>query len=426
MRRPPLAIFAGVRTPFLKAGGLAAALGADELGTIVARELLLRTGIDAARLDHVVTGNVGQPVHAANLSRVIALRAGVPASVPAYTVHRNCASGFEAVTQCADLLAVGRGRLFLALGTESMSNYPLLFGSRARDWFSTLSKAKSFGAKLRSALRFRPSMMKPEVALLLGLTDPVAGMGMGETAEVLAREWQISREEQDRYAAASHAKALAHREILREETMDLVVGSTHVRDDDGVRSDSTPERLAKLRAVFAKVQGSVTAGNASQITDGAVALLVGDPALSGEIGLEPLGLLEDFAYAGCDPARMGLGPVHAMSRLLPADSGPALEAIDHFEINEAFAVQVLSCVAAAESDEFARRALGRSTRLGRIPTDRLNPLGGAIALGHPVGASGARLVLSALLSLRRSHKRRALVSACIGGGQGAALVVTHS
>jgi len=393
-------------------------LGADDLGTLALRELLLRTDVDPSRLDTVVCGNVGQGPDAPNIGRVIALRAGVPESVEAMTVHRNCASGFEAITQCALRLRAGRGDLFAAVATESMSNYPLLFRPRAVAWFKRLQRARSVWARMRTLVGFRPSMISPEAALIRGLTDPVVGMGMGDTAELLAREWAISRSAQDGFAAESHRKALAGRDKLREETFDVVHQGGVLRDDEGVRDDSTPERLARLRTVFDRRHGSVTAGNSSQITDGAVALLVGDERWAETMGLTPLGFLDEWAYAGCDPRRMGLGPVHAMSRLHPDAPLPDYDLI---EINEAFAAQVLACLRAAEDGDYARDVLSRDDPLGTIPTERLNVNGGAIAMGHPVGMTGARLVLTSLLELRRRHGSRALATLCIGGGQGGAL-----
>jgi acetyl-CoA acetyltransferase family protein len=418
-----LAIFDGVRTPFGRAGGKLRTLRAEDLAARVAREVVLRSGVDPSRLDGVVVGNVGQGARAANVARVAALLAGIPASVHAWTVHRNCASGFEAVTQAADKVAAGRGDLYLAVAAESMSNYPLEFGDAATAFFARLSKAKSFGAKLAAFASFRPSMLAPRVALLDGLRDPVAGLGMGNTAELLAREHGVSREDQDAFAAESHRKALAAREKLRDETCDVAVDGAIVRDDEGVRTDSTPEKLAKLRPVFESVDGSVTAGNSSQISDGAVALLVGSESAGEKHGLKPLGFLDSYAYVGLEPERMGLGPVYAIDRLFK-DAAPPWESIDVVEINEAFAAQVLACLKAAADPEWNKSRLRRDVPLGPIPEDKLNLNGGAVALGHPVGASGARLVLTSLKELRRRGGRRALVSLCVGGGQGGALLLS--
>jgi acetyl-CoA C-acetyltransferase/acetyl-CoA acyltransferase len=418
---PRLAIFAGVRTPFGKAGGALKDWFAEDLGALVTRELLLRTGVPPDAIDGVVAGNVGQTSRAANVARVIGLRAGIPERVPAWTVHRNCASGVEAVSEAADQVALGRGRLYVAIGVESMSNYPLEFNRRGRDFFARLQKAKTLGQRLGALASVRPSMFAPKVALLEGLTDPTVGLNMGQTAEVLAREWKITRAMQDAFAVSSHLKATAAVAALREETVDVVTKTGVLRDDEGVRPDSSVEKLAKLKPVFDRTLGTVTAGNSSQITDGAVAVLAGDEARGRELGLPVLGYVESFAYAGLDPARMGLGPLHAIDRLFPGAAVP-WPTFDVVEINEAFAAQVLACIEAAKDPGFAR-TLGRPAPLGDIPVDRLNPNGGAIALGHPVGASGTRLILTALLELRRRRGRRALISACVGGGQGAAMTL---
>jgi len=423
--KQPLYLVAGVRTPFAKMGTTLAACDAAELGRTSTAALLARTGIDPATIDEVIFGCVGNPVDAANVGRVIALRAGIPQQVPAITVSRNCASGFEAITQAAQKAAAGDGDLFVVGGAESMSNYPLLYNDAAVKKFAALGKAKTFGAKLGAFAAFRPKdLFAPKIALMLGLTDPVCGLGMGQTAELLARDWKLSRDAQDEFALRSHQKAEAARARLREEITPVYPRrgkeAAAVDADNGVREGQTMEALGKLKPVFEKRGGTVTAGNASQVTDGAVALLVATEAGLKRTGLTPLGRLTAYAYAGCEPARMGLGPVYAMAKA-EQRSGLRLADADLIEINEAFAAQVMGCCAAARSVEFARQHLGRDIALGEIPAEKLNVNGGAIALGHPVGASGARLALSALLELHRRKAKRALVSLCVGGGQGGAL-----
>lgn len=423
-----LYIVDGVRTPFCKMGTALAGADAVDLGRSAAAAVLARTGIDPGAIDEVIFGCVGQPADAANASRVIALRAGVPEHVPAITVHRNCASGFEALTQAAEKIAAGRGDIFLVGGTESMSRYPLLFNDSATRKYGQLAKAKTLGQKLAQIVRFRPADFAPKVALQLGLSDPVCGCNMGQTAETLARDWRITRDQQDQFALQSHHRAAAAKQKLSEETWPVYPrgGRTPaaVTEDNGVRANQTMDALAKLRPVFDKRGGTVTAGNASQITDGAVALLVMSEAGLKRTGLAPIGRLVEYAYAGCEPARMGLGPVYAIARA-EQRSGLGLKDAELIEINEAFAAQVLACQAAAASGEFGRKHLGRpagpQASLGEIPNEILNVNGGGIALGHPVGATGARLVLTMLMELRRRHARRGLVSLCVGGGQGGAL-----
>jgi acetyl-CoA C-acetyltransferase/acetyl-CoA acyltransferase len=420
----PLFIVDGVRTPFCKVGTALAGTDAVELGRTAASAVLARTGLDPDQIDEVIFGCVGQPADAANAGRVIALRAGVPEHVPAITVHRNCASGFEALTQAAEKIAAGRGDIFLVGGTESMSRYPLLYNESATRKYSDLAKARTTAAKIKGWLAFRPSDFTPRATLQLGLTDPVCGCNMGQTAETLARDWRISREAQDEFALRSHQRAAAGRAKLAGELWPVYPrgGSkpAAVTEDNGVRENQTMDALARLRPVFEKRRGTVTAGNASQITDGAVALIVMSEAGLRRTGLAPLGRLVEYAYAGCEPQRMGLGPVYAIARA-EQRSGLGLKDADLIEINEAFAAQVLACRAAAESGEFSRKHLDRAHPLGEIPYETLNVNGGGIALGHPVGASGGRLVLTALKELHRRQARRALVSLCVGGGQGGAL-----
>jgi len=407
-----LVIVDGVRTPFLKMGTDFASLDATEQGRVVVQTLLTRTGIDPALIDETIFGCVSQPADAANIARVIALRAGIPESVPAMTVHRNCASGMEALTVAAERVASGHGEIFVVGGTENMTQIPLFFSVVAAAKFSALSRMKSAGGRAAAALTFRPADFAPVIGLKLGLTDPVSGLNMGETAEILAREFQITREDQDRFALASHQKAAAAREFLNGEIAPVFLrGGKFVEADNGIREGQSMEALAKLRPVFERGTGTVTAGNSSQITDGAVAMLVMTEAKAEALGLEPLGRLVDYAYTGCDPARMGLGPAYAIRDLFER-TGLRPEDADVVEVNEAFAAQVLAVEKLLDSPDFDGLA---------IPKEKLNPNGGAIALGHPVGATGARLILTSLRELRRRGGKRGLVSLCIGGGQGGAL-----
>jgi acetyl-CoA C-acetyltransferase/acetyl-CoA acyltransferase len=416
MKRDPdktLVVIDGVRTPFLKMGSGFGAIDATEQGRVVVQTLLLRTGIDPAIVDELIFGCVSQPADAANPARVIALRAGLPEHVPAMTVHRNCASGLEALTAAADRLAAGRGEVFIVGGTENMTRIPLFFSLVAAAKFAALSRAKSAGGKAVAAFGFRPADFAPVVGLKLGLTDPVSGLNMGETAELLAREFDISREAQDEFALQSHLKAAAARDALAREIVPVYLPgakSGFADRDNGIREGQTREALARLAPVFEKTTGTVTAGNSSQISDGAVALLVMSESRAGSLGLAPLGRLVDYAWSGCDPKRMGLGPAFAI-RDLHERTGLRPEDADLVEINEAFAAQVLAVMKLLKTAPFDGLAL---------PGDRLNPQGGAIALGHPVGATGARLVLSALKQLKAGGGKRALVSLCIGGGQGGA------
>ncbi len=420
----------GIRTPFTKAGTTLAEIDAVQLGRTAVASLLARTGIDPAQVDELIFGCVAQPAQAANIARVIALRAGLPQSMPAVTVHRNCASGFESITNAADKIAAGRGDIFIVGGVESMSQVPLLYSYATAKKFSAIARAKSLSKKVGAIASFRPIDFKPRIGLQLGLLDPVSGLNMGQTAELLARDWNISRTAQDQFALQSHLKATVAREKLAQEITPVFLGKTvqgknFVDQDNGPRDKQTLEALSKLKPVFEPGTGSVTAGNSSQITDGACALLVMTEEGLQKTNLSPLGRLIEYAYAGLDPARMGLGPVYAINAL-EKRCGLGLHDAEVIEINEAFAAQVLACQRASISKSYCRDHLDRETVLGEIPSEILNVNGGGIALGHPVGVSGSRLVLTALKELHRRHAEKALVSLCVGGGQGGALWLSRN
>lgn len=421
-----MVIVDGVRTPFTKAGTDLAHCAPDELGRVAVNALLTRTGLDPGLVDEVIFGCVAQPAEAANVARVIALRAGIPESVPAVTVHRNCASGCEALTLAHQKMCAGQGDIFIVGGAESMSGVPLLFKPTTAEKFSRLSRAKTFGQRVRMLAAFRPADFQPRIGLLLGLTDPVCGLSMGETAEILAREYGLSRDMQDAFALESHQRAVAAQGRLAEEICPVYVNghrpAAAIVQDNGPRASQSPEALAKLKPVFDRRIGTVTAGNASQLTDGAVALLVMSESKALALNLKPLGMLTGYATAGCDPAHMGLGPIFAIAKA-EAQTGLTLADADLIEINEAFAAQLLAVQKCAASGIFAHQHLHRRQPLGEMPRAKLNVNGGAIALGHPVGATGARLILTSLKELRRRKNKRALISVCVGGGQGAAIWV---
>jgi len=420
MKRSPLVIIDGTRTPFCRFGTQLASFDAEELGRLAVNALLSKTGIDPGCIDETIFGCVGQPAHAPNIARVIAMRSGIPKEKPAATVQRNCASGFEALTQAAEKCAAVSGEIFVVGGTESMSRAPFLIRDQARKKWLNLSRAKRPLEKLTSLARFRPADFAPVPALKLALKDPLCDQSMGETAETLAREFGIDRDEQDAFARQSHARAVQHRDKLGEEIAPLFLDrQTVLQEDNGIRSADQIAKLTSLPPVFDRQDGSITAGNASQVTDGAVALLVASEKAADQLGIEPLGRLIDWQYAGCDPARMGLGPAYAIAQLLDR-SAYSLDDFDLYEMNEAFAAQVLAVLKVLQSEPFCRDQFGTAP-VGTIPQSHLNVNGGAIAIGHPVGATGARLALTALMELRRKEQCRALVSACIGGGQGVAL-----
>ncbi len=426
---PEIVLAAGLRTPQVKAGGLFAKEDVAHLGSRLCRELLARTGLDGSELDEVLVGCVGAPAGQANVARVIGLRAGIPESVPARTLARNCASGMEAVSSAIQAILAGQGTAFLCAGVEVMSAYPLIMSPQLTKLFTKLSRTRSMGQALGVWSTFRPKDLTPTISLVEGLNDPVSGMIMGETAELLAREFGISREESDTYACRSHTRAEAARdagrftdEILPWLPLGSRTGARSVQHDDGIREGQTVEALGKMRPYFVKPDGTVTVGNSCGITDGACALLVTTRERARELGLEPLATIKALSWAGLDPARMGLGPVFATSKLLEA-TGVALSDIGTVELNEAFAAQVLSCQKAFDSDEFAKQHLGRERALGALDDDKLNKNGGAIAIGHPVGATGARLLLTTAHELNKNDLELGLATLCIGGGQGGATLL---
>jgi acetyl-CoA acetyltransferase family protein len=418
-----IAILDGIRTPFVRAFGPMASVPAQELGRRVTTTLLERCGIRADQIDQVVFGNVASPPEAANVARVIALLAGVPQERPAHTVHRNCASGMEAIMTAAHLIQLGEAKTVVAGGTESMSRIPLIFNEEATERFLELAKAKTWGQRLGTMLKFRPRHFKPVPAIKLGLTDPVSGLIMGETAEVLADDFHITRQDQDTFALESHRRAsnAQKRGVFDEEIVSVQAGSAELKKDVGPRPDQSMEALAKLKPYFRK-NGTVTVGNSCGITDGAAAVLMMPGEQARAAGLQPLGYLRAYATAGCEPRRMGLGPIYATSKLFD-QANISLKDIDLIEINEAFAAQVIANERAFASDAFAKDHLGRDKALGEIDKAKLNVNGGAIALGHPVGSTGARLAVTLLKEMKRRNLHRGLATLCVGGGQGAALLL---
>jgi acetyl-CoA C-acetyltransferase/acetyl-CoA acyltransferase len=420
-----IAIVEGIRTPFAKAFGPLAGLPAHELGKRATQALLERANIKPDQVDQVVFGNVALPPEAANIARVIGLMAGIPEDRIAHTVQRNCASGMEAITTAARLIQLGEAQTIVAGGTESMSQIPLLYNSDATDLFLGLAKAKSVWQRAKAMMKFRPRHFKPVPGIKLGLTDPVSGLIMGETAEVLADDFHIPRRQQDEFALESHQKAVAAQKrcVLDDEITPIPATAEcpEVKKDVGPRADQTMEALGKLKPYF-KENGTVTVGNSCMITDGAAAVLLMPGEKARAEGRQVLGYLRDYAYAGLDPRRMGLGPIFATKKLFDR-AGISLKDIELIEMNEAFAAQVIANKIAFASDHFAKDHLDRNEKLGDIDPARLNVNGGAIALGHPVGATGTRLAITLLREMKRRGMKRGLATLCVGGGQGGALLL---
>ncbi len=426
----PVYIIDGVRTPFVKSGSEFADVPAQQLGRAALRELIDRTAVDPAALDEVIIGNVAGPADATNVARVIALLAGVPAAVPAYTVNRNCASGIQSVADAALRIAAGQAELVVAGGAESMSMVPVFYPESFKKKLFEMAKSRTPLARAAKAMSMRPHDFNPVIALEVGLTDDTCGLNMGQTAEVLAREFNITREAQDRFALRSHeraAKADEQGHLAREIAPFPVppnFNSMVVRDQ-GPRKNQTLEKLASLKPWFDRKYGTVTVGNSCQVTDGAAMLLLASEEAAARLGRPILGRIRSWAFAGLDPSRMGLGPAFAVPKALE-NAGLKLSDIELIEFNEAFAAQVLANAAAFDSVEFAKRFLGRAQPIGTLDFERTNVNGGAIALGHPVGATGSRLILTLLKEMSRRNLGLGLATRCVGGGQGAAIVVERT
>lgn len=417
----------GIRTPYIKFGSEFKGIPAHELGAIVLKELIERLDLDPQSIDEVIVGNIAQPPEAANIARNIALLAGIPQEIPAFSVQRNCASGMQAIADAWYRIQAGHGDIYITGGAESMSGIPLLWNDKAANWMGELFKARTLIQRLSLFTKIKPAFFKPIIGLQLGLTDGYCGLNMGETAEILAREFKISREEQDRFAMRSHnlAEKATDEGILRQEIMPVAVPPKYnkiIDKDNGIRPSQSMEALGKLKPVFDRRNGTVTAGNASQITDGASMILVMEEKKAKELGYEPLGRIKSFAFAALDPKRMGLGPAYSTKFALEK-AGMQIKDMQRIEINEAFAVQVIANLRIFESDVLSKQYLNLDKALGAVDEDILNVNGGAIALGHPVASSASRLVITLLKEMQRSNLEIGLAALCVGGGQGAAFIL---
>lgn len=424
---PRIAIIDGVRSPFTKFNTIQKDIKASDLAGYVIREVMERTGIDAKRIDHVVIGCGGPPADAPNIARTSALKAGIPESVPAYTVQRNCAAGMQALTEACMMIQMGHAKVAIAGGVESMSNIPLFFKKSFQNKMTDLSRAKSIWTKLKIAASFRPRDFTPVIGVALGLTDTYCGLNMGETAEVLAKKYGITRIQQDEFALRSHQRVTAawEQDLYKDEVMTVFNPDGNpdiILEDNGHRTNQTMVALAKLKPYFDRQFGTVTPGNSSQLTDGAAAMVLMDEEYAIAEGYTPIAYVRSWGYAGNDPSTMGLGPAFATPIALDR-AGLAMKDIQLIELNEAFAAQVIANEIAFSSKKFAQENLGRSEPIGEIDRDILNVNGGAIALGHPIGASGTRLVLTLTREMERRDCRYGLATLCVGGGQGAAMII---
>lgn len=417
----------GCRLPFQRSGTTYVDLMAYDLARMVLRGLLTRTGVDPGAVDRVIVGNVVQDVETSNVAREAALGAGFPRHVPAFTVTMACISSNVAVTSAAELIRGGQAGLVVAGGTETLSDVPIRFRRKVRKKLFEARKYRSPADYVKLLRGLRPSDLLPEVP---AIAEYSTGETMGESADKLAAAFGITREAQDAYALRSHqlaARATADG-LLAEEIVPAAAPPDFepVERDNGIRADTSLEKLAALPPAFVRPFGTVTAGNASYLTDGASAVLLASRERAEALGLAPRAVLRDYVYVAQDPGEeLLLGPAYAIPAVL-ARAGLAFADIDVFELHEAFAGQVLAVLEALASPAFARDRLGRSEPAGVVPMERLNTLGGSLSLGHPFGATGARLVTTAANRLHREGGRYALVAACAAGGQGHALLLERA
>ena len=424
----PVYVVDGARTPFLKAKNRPGPFSAGDLATQAGRTLLMRQPFAPTELDEVILGCASPSPDEVNIGRVVALRMGCGEKVPGWTVMRNCASGMQALDSAANNIIAGRSGLVLAGGVDALSRAPLLVSDAMVLWLANWYATKTLGQKAAALATLRLGYLAPVIGIMKGLTDPMVGLLMGQTAENVAHRFAIGRGMMDAFSVRSHQRVVAAQDAGRLAPGGGELEAVYDRDgnayslDDGVRRDSSMENLAKLKPFFDRKYGNVTPGNSSQITDGAAWLILASEEAVRRHGLQPIGRIVDSEWAGLDPAQMGLGPVHAATPLLQRNN-MQLNDPDVWEINEAFAAQVLGCLAAWKDERYCKEQLGLDAPMGELEQDKLNTDGGAIALGHPVGASGARIVLHVLRALKRTGGKKGMASICIGGGLGGAMLL---
>jgi acetyl-CoA C-acetyltransferase len=421
----PVYIIDGSRTPFMKARGRPGPFTPVDLAVACGRPLLLRQPFPPDAFDEVILGCVNVIADEMNPARVAALRLGMGEAMTAFTVQINCGSGMQSIDTAYQYIREGHSDLILAGGAEALSHAPLVFRRSAVEWYGRMFSARDIWSRLIAFAGFRPSFLTPVIGLERGLTDPVVDLNMGQTAEILAHLFHVSRRDADQYAVESQQRlAQAQEQKWFAGELELAFdrdGKTYDHDD-GVRPDTSVEKLAELKPAFERPYGKVTPGNSSQITDGASWVILASEAAVKQHGLTPRAVIVDSEWSALDPSIMGLGPVLCSTAILKRH-GLTLGDVGLWELNEAFAAQVLACLAAWEDDTFCREVLGLGGAAGRIPRDKLNVDGGAIGLGHPVGASGNRIVLHLVNAMRRLGVKQGIATECIGGGQGGAMLI---
>jgi acetyl-CoA acyltransferase len=420
-----VAIVDGCRTPFARSGTDFRDVSAVELGKMAVRELIARAELDVEEVDHVVYGTVVQSVQEPNIAREVTLGAGIPPRVPSFTVGRACASANQAITSGAEHIALGMADVIIAGGAESLTDVPVLFSKQMRDALVRASKARSLPERLKAFAGIRPRHLAP---IAPAIAEPTTGLTMGQSAEKMAQENGISREAQDRWALRSHklaAAATADGRLTAEIAPAYLPPKYDqvVTRDNGVRSDTSLEKLAQLKPVFDRKYGTVTAGNASPLTDGGSAVLLMSDEMAKALGYTPLGFIRSYAYAALDPADQLLqGPVYAAPVALER-AGLTMKDIGLLEVHEAFAAQVLSNLQWFDSDRIARERLGRDKAIGLPDEDRINVMGGSIAIGHPFGATGGRITVTLLNEMRRRGEQFGMISVCAAGAMGFVMIV---
>jgi acetyl-CoA acyltransferase len=423
MAQDRVVVVGGVRTPFARARTVYQKMPASVLGGIVLRETVARNDIDPSVIEEIYMGIVSAPADGPNVAREAAFDSGLPPTIPATTNNRYCATSAEAAAAISGKIAAGQISAGIAGGVESISSIRALFSQEATDFFQDFARMKTPAAKLQHFAKFKPGLLAPHAP---GIKEPTTGLTMGQSADLMAREFKVGREEQDKYAVESHLKAHAAWErgfykshVIPVSTPD---GKIIERDTD-IRSDTSVEKLSTLRPVFYK-DGTITAGNASPLTDGASAVLLMSESRARELNLKPLGVIRSFATAAVDIHKEPLliGPAFVMPKALK-QAGITWNDLDLYEIHEAFAGQVLATIRAIESKEWAKEKLGMDQAIGQVDLSKLNVNGGSIPLGHPFGATGGRVILQALHELRNRKKNLGLISICAAGGMGTVMVV---
>jgi len=423
-----VAIVAGLRTPFVKSGTAFKDLSALELGRQVVAELVQRAEVPLTAIDQVVFGTVVPSVQLSNIAREVGLAAGLPKSVDAYSVVRACATSLQALTSAADAIALGELDLAIVGGSEALSDVPIMYSRPVAQAVVAASRGRTLMEKIHA---FTEVSAKDLLPVPPAIAEYSTGLSMGESAEKMAKENGISREAQDAFAHRSHTLAAQAWESgkFAKEVMRVIGGRNFdnvVAEDNIVRKDSKLEGYAKLKPVFDRKYGSITAGNSSPLTDGAAALVICAEERARELNLRPLGFLRAYAYAAVDPGWQLLqAPAFSAPKALKR-AGMTLNDIDLVEIHEAFAAQVLSNLQAWASKKFADEHLGGAAPIGEVPDEKMNPRGGSISLGHPFAATGARLVHQALRELEEKNRNTALVSVCAAGGLGAAVILERT